>query len=72
MSALARYLGCFRAHRIVIPVWELPHGTQPDAVEEPLAAFAAQLDAAMSETGNLDYDERRAKAGVVSRQLTIR
>lgn len=72
VSGLGRYLGCFRAHGIVIPVWELPDGTQPDAVEEPLCEFAKKLDAAMNESGSLDYDERRAKAGVVSRQLTIR
>ena len=44
----------------------------PDEVEEPLAAFDTQLTEAMAETGNLDFEERRAKAGVVSRQLTIR
>ena len=36
------------------------------------ADFDAQLTEAMNESGNLDYEERRAKAGVVSRQLTIR
>ncbi|GAA4383734.1 DUF5926 family protein [Brevibacterium sp. R8603A2] len=71
-GGIGKYLGCFRAHGIVIPVWELPDGTQPDEVEGPLGTFDAQLTEAMNESGNLDYEERRAKAGVVSRQLTIR
>lgn len=72
LGGIGKYLGCFRAHGIVIPVWELPAGTQPDDVEEPLAAFAKDFDAAMAQDAPLDHEERRAKAGVVSRQLTIR
>jgi hypothetical protein len=67
-----KYLGCFRAHGIVVPVWELPPATQPDDLEEGLASFAARFDEAVSAETALDYEERRAKAGVVSRQLTIR
>lgn len=72
LGGIGRYLGCFRAHGITIPVWELADGTQPDDVEEPLAAFRTQFEAAVASTEPLDFEERRAKAGVVSRQLTIR
>jgi hypothetical protein len=41
-------------------------------VEEPLAAFAERLEAALGESGPLTGDERRARAGLVSRQVTIR
>ncbi|WP_029088395.1 DUF5926 family protein [Brevibacterium album] len=67
-----KYLGCFRAHGIVVPVWEFPSSTQPDDLEEGLAAFAERFDAAVAADAPLGYEERRAKAGVVSRQLTIR
>ncbi|WGW11225.1 DUF5926 family protein [Saxibacter everestensis] len=72
MGEGSRYLGCFRAHGIVVPVWELEHGTQADDVEEAAKTFDAELKAALAEDGNLNADERRARAGVVSRQLTLR
>lgn len=67
-----KYLGCFRAHGIAVPVWEFPPDTQPDDLEEGLATFRTRFDEAAAVTAPLDYEERRAKAGVVSRQLTIR
>lgn len=67
-----RYIGAFRAHGLLVPVWDLPSGTPADAVEEPAEAFAKRLDDALARTEPLTYDERRAKAGVVSRQLTLR
>jgi Family of unknown function (DUF5926)/SEC-C motif len=68
----SRYLGAFRAHGLLVPVWDLASGTQADDVEEPAAAFARRLDEALSVSGPLSADERRARAGVVSRQLTLR
>jgi hypothetical protein len=68
----SRYIGAFRAHGLLVPVWDLPPGTEVDAVEEPAAAFARRLDEALAETTPLTVDERRARAGVVSRQLTLR
>lgn len=72
LGGIGKYLGCFRAHGIVIPVWELDKDAVADDVEEPLAGFSKALDAAIATTEPLTTDERRAKAGVVSRQLTIR
>jgi hypothetical protein len=67
-----RYLGCFRAHGITVPVWEFDPSTQPDDLEEGLAAFQERFAEAAANTQPLEAEERRAKAGVVSRQLTIR
>jgi hypothetical protein len=67
-----RYLGAFRAHGLLVPVWDLPPGTSADGVEEPAAAFGRRLESALAETTPLSADERRARAGVVSRQLTLR
>ncbi len=67
-----RYVGSFRANGLIVPVWDLVPGSVADDVEEPAAAFGARLDEAMAETSDLSADERRARAGVVSRQLTLR
>ncbi len=67
-----RYIGSFRAHGLIVPVWDLVPGAVADDVEEPAAAFGVRLDDAMAATGDLTAEERRARAGVVSRQLTLR
>lgn len=68
----SRYVGAFRADGLVVPVWDLPPGTEADAIEEPAAAFASRLDEAMASDAPLTAVERGARAGVVSRQLTLR
>jgi hypothetical protein len=67
-----RYIGAFRAHGLLVPVWDLAPGTTADDVEEPARAFGVRLEEALQATAPLTYDERRARAGVVSRQLTLR
>jgi Family of unknown function (DUF5926)/SEC-C motif len=67
-----RYVGAFRAHGLLVPVWDLPLGCSAEDVEGPAAEFAVRLIEALAETTPLTYDERRARAGVVSRQLTLR
>lgn len=67
-----RYIGAFRAHGLLVPVWDLAPGTPADDVEQPAQAFAHRLDEALAVGQPLTYDERRARAGVVSRQLTLR
>jgi hypothetical protein len=74
-----KYVGAFRALGLVIPVWDLPvpaagQSVQEAAaeVEEPLAGLAARLEVALAESGPLDSAARRARAGVVSRQVTLR
>lgn len=67
-----RYVGSFRAHGLIVPVWDLADDVEPDDVEEPARDFAARLHEAMASTDPLTPAERRAKAGVVSRQLTLR
>ncbi|MEJ5914289.1 DUF5926 family protein [Pseudokineococcus sp. 1T1Z-3] len=67
-----RLLGTFRTQGLLVPVWDLTPGAVADDVEEPAAAFRARLDEALAVTDPLTADERRARAGVVSRQLTLR
>ena len=68
----SRYIGAFRAHGLLVPVWDLRPGTGPEGTEEPAAGFAARLEEALAVEEPLNPDERRARAGVVSRQLTLR
>lgn len=67
-----RYVGAFRAHGLLVPVWDLPGGATADDVEEPAAAFRERLSQALGESAPLTPEERRARAGVVSRQVTLR
>jgi hypothetical protein len=68
----AKYAGAFRSLGLVIPVWDLPRGTDAADLAEPAAAFLARLDTALGEKGPLDANERRARAGLVARSVTLR
>lgn len=67
-----RMIGMFRAHGLVAPVWDVPVGTGPDPLEDSAARFHVALEEALSETSALSAEERSARAGLASRQLTIR
>jgi len=67
-----RLIGMFRAHGLAVPVWDLPLGTGAEALEKPAAELVAALDEAMATTTPLTSEERAARAGLASRQLTIR
>jgi hypothetical protein len=67
-----RYVGSFRAHGLLVPVWDLPLAAEPDSLEEPAAAFRERLSAALAESGPLPAAARGARAGLLSRQLTLR
>ncbi|MGH8866915.1 MAG: DUF5926 family protein [Actinomycetes bacterium] len=68
----SRYVGSFRAHGRLVPVWDLEAGTPADDVEDPVAAFGDRLAEALAEPRALTEEERRVRAGLLSRQLTIR
>jgi hypothetical protein len=68
----SRLVGSFRAHGLLVPVWDLPAGTGADAVEEPLAAMVERLGDALTTSTALTGVERSARAGLANRQLTIR
>jgi Family of unknown function (DUF5926)/SEC-C motif len=68
----SRYVGAFRAHGLLVPVWDLTPDTTPAELAEPAAAWARLLEEALAEQAPLTGAERRARAGVVGRQLTLR
>lgn len=67
-----RFIGAFRSCGLLIPVWELARGTEPEMVEEPIADLSERLAAAFAVDEPLTVLERRARAGLVARQLTVR
>ena len=68
----SRYIGAFWANGLVVPVWDLPPDAVADDVEEPAADFGRRLGEALTEASPLTVEERRARAGLASRQLTLR
>ena len=67
-----RYAGAFRAHGLVVPVWDLPAETAAEDWVQPAAAFGDRLAQAFGRDEPLTADERRARAGLLSRQITLR
>jgi hypothetical protein len=68
----ARFIGAFRSSGLVVPVWELARGTEAEEIEDLLGPYQERLVAALAVGEPLNADERRARAGIVSRQVTLR
>ncbi|WP_022918900.1 DUF5926 family protein [Ruania albidiflava] len=68
----SKFIGAFRSCGLVIPVWELAPGTEAEELEAPAPDFEERLAEALAVTEALTADERRARAGIVSRQVTLR
>jgi hypothetical protein len=66
-----RYAGSFRAHGLLVPVWDVPVDAPAADWEGPAAAFADRLSGALSDAPLTDA-ERRARDGLRGRQLTLR
>jgi hypothetical protein len=67
-----RYAGAFRAHGLVVPVWDVPAETPAEEWAGPAAGLQSRLESALAVTDPLTADERRARAGLLSRQITLR
>lgn len=72
MGEGSRFVGAFRACGLAIPVFELAEGVTAAEVTPAAQTFNEELAAALKVTTPLNDDERRARAGMVSRQVTIR
>lgn len=72
VGAGSRFIGSFRAHGLLVPVWDLAPGTLADDVEDDAVAYAARLGEALAEDRPLTSEERRARAGLAGRQITLR
>ncbi|MCC3779543.1 DUF5926 family protein [Streptomyces sp. UNOB3_S3] len=66
-----RLVGSFRAHGLTVPVWDLPTTMRAEDVQKPAEAFAERLAAALADEAPLTAEERRARGGLTSRQVTL-
>ena len=67
-----RYAGAFRAHGLVVPVWDVPADVPAEDWTAPATEFQNRLETALASSEPLTSDERRARAGLLSRQVTLR
>jgi hypothetical protein len=67
-----KFAGMFRVLGVLIPVWDLPREPEAPEWEEPLAVFAKRYAEALTVSGDLDDATRRARHGLIGRQLTLR
>jgi hypothetical protein len=67
-----RFAGMFRAHGRLVPVWDLPEDVPATDWEEPVTEFAKRYAEALEEKEPLDGAGRRARQGLLGRQLTLR
>ncbi|HEY0452431.1 DUF5926 family protein [Actinophytocola sp.] len=70
----SRYAGSFRAHGLLVPVWDLDSEKHAREWTEPAEQLGERLAAALASLGDepLTSEERRARDGLVGRQITIR
>jgi hypothetical protein len=67
-----RYAGAFRAHGLLVPVWDLDREMHSKEWAEPAQAFAARLDQALAQTSDLTTAERSARDALAGKQVTLR
>ncbi|MFD9963818.1 DUF5926 family protein [Amycolatopsis sp. NPDC058986] len=69
-----RYAGSFRAHGLLVPVWDLDPEAHAREWAEAKDQLGTRLDAALKSLDSepLNAAERRARDGLIGRQLTLR
>lgn len=67
-----RFAGMFRAHGLLVPVWDLPRDPEAVEWESPLADLSKRYAEAVAVTEPLTPVERRARQGLLGRQITLR
>ena len=67
-----RLLGAFRACGLLVPVWDLEPDKSADDYEAALGEFITRYAAASAADAPLTAEERRARSGLLSRQVTLR
>jgi len=64
-----KLIGHFRAHGLLVPVWEFEHDA--DALEKPAVELAARLADALADDSPLTGEQRSARQALISRQVTV-
>ena len=70
----SRYVGSFRAHGLLVPVWDLDREMHVKEWSEPVAAFGTALGEALAslESEPMTDRERRSRDALAGRQVTLR
>lgn len=70
----SRYAGSFRAHGLLVPVWDLDPDAHAREWIEPAKQLGVRLEEALASLADepLNAAERRSRDGLVGRQLTLR
>lgn len=70
----SRYAGSFRAHGLLVPVWDLDREAHAREWADATKALGVRLDNALASLDDepLNATERRARDGLIGRQITIR
>lgn len=72
VGAGTRLLGAFRACGLLVPVWDLDPDKEAADYEDELAEFMERYAAVLGSDAPLTPEERRARSGLLSRQVTLR
>ncbi|MER5700414.1 DUF5926 family protein [Micromonospora sp. NPDC002296] len=72
LAGNTKFAGMFRAHGRLVPVWDLPEDVPAVEWEEPVTEFAKRYAEALETGEPLDAAGRRARHGLLGRQLTLR
>lgn len=72
LGGTTRFAGMFRAHGRLVPVWDLPGEVAATEWEEPVREFAERYAESLADESPLDPAGRRARHGLLGRQLTLR
>lgn len=72
MGEGSKFVGAFRASGIAIPVFQVDPDLAASEFIDPAEELEKNLQKALDATEPLTHEERRARAGLVSRQVTIR
>jgi hypothetical protein len=67
-----RFAGMFRAHGLLVPVWDLPREAEPADWEGRVADVAKRYQAALAADEPPTAELRRARQGLLGRQVTLR
>lgn len=66
-----KFAGYFRTCGLLIPVWELPEGTTAADLAKPMAELGKKLTKAIASTEALTFEERKAKEGLITREVNL-
>lgn len=74
LSEQSRYAGSFRAHGLLVPVWDVDQEMHSSEWAKPATAFATRLDEALAslDRSPLTVDEHRARDVLAGKQITLR